>query len=529
MHSAFDRLNRRRFLQQSAIATSTFLTSQLAAQAGSAQTPRLITLDKARPQIPYGVASGDISGNSIVIWSRSDRPAQMIVEYSTTESFRDVQRISGSAALKNSDFTARLLLTNLPPGQEIFYRVTFADLADSSLQSVPFSGRFRTASAQQNRDIFFAWAGDTAGQGWGINPNWGGMKIYESMRRLNPDFFIHSGDTVYADHPILPEVKLADGNLWQNLTTPEKSKVAETLDEFRGNYRYNLLDENVRRFNAEVPQLVQWDDHEIRNNWYPNQTIRDDDRYTIKNISVLKTRARQAFLEYIPIRPSSVDPQRIYRSFKHGRSLEVFMLDERSYRGANSPNRQPSASSETAFLGNPQLTWLKQQLKASSATWKVIASDMPIGLVVSDGKTNFENAANGDGPALGRELEFADLFRFIKHSAIRNVVWLTADVHYAAAHYYDPEKAQFTDFDGFWEFVAGPLNAGTFGPNALDNTFGPQVKFQSVQPGMKPDRPPSEGLQFFGTVKIDGKTKVMTVTLYNLEGNALYRIDLPAL
>ena len=55
---------------------------------------------------------------------------------------------------------------------------------------------------------------------------------------------------------------------------------------------------------------------------------------------------------------------------------------------------------------------------------------------------------------------------------MRNVVWLTADVHYCAAHYYDPAKAAFTDFDGFWEFVAGPLNAGTFGPSTLDGTFG---------------------------------------------------------
>jgi alkaline phosphatase D len=529
MRSLNTRSGRRRFLLQSAIATGTLLSSSLRAKGGFARSPALITLDKNRPQIPYGVASGDVSGNSAVIWSRSDRPAQMIVEYSTTESFRDVRRILGSAALPNSDFTARLSLTNLPPGETIFYRVLFQDLADASLQSVPSLGQLRTAPRAANRDIFFAWSGDTAGQGWGINPEWGGMKIYEAMRRLNPDFFIHSGDTVYADNPILPEVKLADGSLWKNLTTLEKSKVAETLDEFRGNFRYNLLDDHVRRFNAEVPQLVQWDDHELRNNWYPGQTILNDDRYTVKEVPLLEARARQAFLEYSPIRPNSADPQQIYRAFRYGRSLDIFMLDKRSYRGSNSPNRQPTSSPETAFLGNRQLNWLKQQLKTSTATWKVIASDMPIGLVVADGKTNFENAANGDGPALGRELEFADLFRFIKRENIRNIVWLTADVHYAAAHYYDPEKAQFADFNGFWEFVAGPLNSGTFGPNALDNTFGPQVKFQSVSPAMKPNRPPSEGLQFFGTVRIDRQTQAMTVTLHNLTGQPLYQVNLPAI
>ncbi len=60
---------------------------------------------------------------------------------------------------------------------------------------------------------------------------------------------------------------------------------------------------------------------------------------------------------------------------------------------------------------------------------------------------------------------------------ISNTVWLTADVHYAAAHYYDPNKAQFQEFEPFWEFVSGPLHAGTFGPNELDNTFGPEVRF----------------------------------------------------
>jgi alkaline phosphatase D len=155
-----------------------------------------------------------------------------------------------------------------------------------------------------------------------------------------------------------------------------------------------------------------------------------------------------------------------------------------------------------------------------------MASDMPLGLQVPD-VNGFEAWANGDGPALGRELELADLLRFIKHNNIKNVVWLTADVHYAAAHFYDPGPAQFTDFNPFWEFVAGPLHAGTFGPGQLDNTFGPQVKFLSVPPDLKPNRPPSDGLQFFGMVKISGQDEVMTVSLHNLHGEKLYSLDLP--
>src|SRR5690606_13794401 len=116
---------------------------------------------------------------------------------------------------------------------------------------------------------------------------------------------------------------------------------------------------------------------------------------------------------------------------------------------------------------------LKQGLAQSTAVWKVISSDMPIGLVVTDspdqeGRPRLEAVANGDdGPPLGRELEVADLLRFIKAQRIRNVIWITADVHYTAAHYYDPNRARVQDFDPFWEFVSGPLNAGSFGPGQL--------------------------------------------------------------
>lgn len=520
-------ISRRRFLINSAIATGSIITTNLLPKRGLAQnsTPGIITSDKMRPQIPYGVASGDITGDRAVIWSRCDRPARMIVEYDLDYSFRNPQRIIGSAALETSDYTAKINLINLPPNRDIFYRVIFQDLAYTNTYSQEIIGRLRTPPVLKG-DIFFAWSGDTAGQGWGINPDWGGMRIYETIRQLNPHFFIHSGDTIYADSPIQAEVRLDDGRIWKNITTEAKSKVAETITEFRGNFIYNLLDENVRRFNSEIPQLVQWDDHETRNNWYPNQMLFDDNRYQVKSVSLLAARAKQAFLEYNPIRIDNEDPERIYRSFNYGTSLDIFMLDQRSYRGPNTSNRQPRISEETAFLGNEQIRWLKLKLQRSKATWKVIASDMPLGLIVRDGKTDFENLANGDGAALGRELEFADLLRFIKQKNIKNVVWLTADVHYAAAHYYDPNKAQFTDFNPFWEFVAGPLNAGNFGPNELDNTFGPQVKFQSITPNQKVNLPPSDGFQFFGTVKIDGKTELMTVALYNLEGKLLYSVDL---
>ena len=309
--------------------------------------------------------------------------------------------------------------------------------------------------------------------------------------------------------------------------TEEKSKVAETLAEFRGNHRYNLLDENVRRFNASLSQFVIWDDHEVLNNWYPTEILAADMPYQERSVALLAARAKRAFMEYTPGRPDASDPERIYRACRFGPLVEIFGFDMRSYRGPNSANRQTTLSDESAILGQAQVDWLKQRLQTSTAAWKIIASDMPLGLVVADGKA-FEAVANGeDGAPLGRELEIAGLLKFIRDRRIRNVVFVTGDVHYAAAHHFDPSRASFTDFHPFWEFIAGPAHAGTFNPPALDKTFGPELKFLSVPKGMKPNRPPSEGLQFFGTLKVDAKTRALTAKLFNLAGDTLYGVELP--
>ncbi len=522
-------LSRRTFLGSSIVGVSALATGRRR-PVWAQGAPATVTSEAARPRLAHGVQSGDVTGDRAIIWSRADRPSRMIVDWATSERMLGAHRVVGPATLAENDFTARVDLGGLPTGQEIFYRVRFQALADERAFSAPVSGRLRTPPASR-RTIRFCFSGDEAGQGWGINPEWGGMKMYEVMRKADPDFFIHSGDQIYADGPIKAEVKLDDGSLWKNVVTEAKAHVAQTLADFRGNFAYNLLDENKRHFTAQVPVLVQWDDHETRNNWYPGQTL-GDERYTERSASLLAAYARRAMFEYNPFRIDPVDPERIYRSFSYGPSLEVFMIDERSYRGPNTPNRQTTLDAESAFLGAEQLRWLKRALLDSRATWKVIASDMPISIVVPDlnsdvPKGTYEAWANGDdGAPLGRELEIASLLGFIKNNGIKNVVWVTADVHYASATRYDPGHAKFTDFTPFWEFVAGPINAGTFGPGDIDKTFGPDVRYQSVQPGMKQNRPPTEGKQYYGMAAIDGATEVMTMSLRDITGAVLFKVDI---
>ncbi|MCX5516520.1 alkaline phosphatase [Kaistia algarum] len=515
-----NRISRRTFLRSSA-------ATGLLAVGGSLALPG-ISRAADRPVVTHGVQSGDVTANRAVLWSRTDRPSRAVFEWSTTESFANPTRLPTLTALPDNDYAVKILAEGLPSDQEIFYRVLFSDLADPNVVAEPITGHLRTAPAGL-RDVSFVWSGDTVGQGWGINPDAGGMKGYATMLKHDPDFFIHSGDNVYSDGVIKAEVDLPDGTKWKNITTPEKSKVAETLDEFRGQYKYNFMDENVRAMYAAVPVFTQWDDHEVTNNWSDSKVL--GDAYTEKNIHVLSARAAKAFHEWMPIATTLAEPQRVYRKIAYGPLLDVFMLDMRTYRGPNGDNLEPVEGGVAAFLGAEQLAWLKRELLASKATWKVIAADMPLSIVVWDNakdKKGFEAVSNNkEGKPLGRELEFADLLRFIKAAGIRNTVWLTADVHYTAAHYYNPDKAAFQDFDPFWEFVSGPIHAGTFGPGDLDTTFGPELKFVKAPPADGPQNlPPSAGLQFFGHVKIAADTRVMTVTLMDTADAALWSVDL---
>lgn len=520
-------MDRRSFIFSTATA---FGLSNLPTRALAQSMPAIVTRDQFRPQMAHGVQSGDPTADGAVIWTRSDRPARMYVEWSTTSSFAQTNKVRGPYLLEDSDLTGRIDLRGLPEGQEIFYKVVLQDLHNERVLSEAVSGHLRlpaAAGAKAFRDIRFTWSGDTAGQGWGINEAWGGMKIYEQMRLVSPDFFLHCGDTIYADSPIQAQVKLPDGSFWNNIVTEEVSKVAETLNEFRGRYRYNLMDANVRRMASDVPQIWQWDDHEVTNNWSDSKDVSADARYKEKSVPLLMARGTKAFLDYAPLRRTAdVESERVYRYLPQGPLMDLFVIDMRSYRGPNSANLQTEESDATTFLGKPQLAWLLDGLKNSKAVWKVIASDMPLSLQVKDGKDaagldKWEAVANGDhGAPLGRELEIAGLLREIKKAGIQNIVWLTADVHYTAAHFFDPAQAKFTDFLPFWEFVSGPLNSGGFGPAQPDHTFGMQVVYQKA-PHMV-NAPPTNGMQFFGQVDIDAKTKALTVTLKDLVGATLY-------
>lgn len=443
----------------------------------------------------------------------------MVVEWDTTERFSNPRRVAGDVVTPARDQCGTVELVGLPDAQTIVYRVRFEREAARGA-STWATGRFRTPRFDKLR---VAWTGDTCGQGFGRNPDFGGLRGYAAIREAQPDVFLHSGDMIYADNPIEAEKQLPNGAVWKNVTNERVSRVAQELDDFRARFAYNYEDEHVRALAAEVALIAQWDDHEVHNNWYPGQQLADD-RYTReRDASTLAAMARQAMSEWVPFRRGDrrgSGPNPVHRVLHHGPLLDVFVLDCRAFRSANSAN-----TGDDTMLGEAQITWLISALAASKARWKIIACDQPISLLIEDGP-NHEGFANGDpGPPSGREREIAQLLATMKSSGVKNTVWITADVHYTAAHQFDAKRAAGVDFEPFWEFIAGPIHAGNFGPNELDASLGPAVKFQWGTPAEGTDMlSPLDGKQSFGT--LDLTRDAMVVGLHDTSGHELHRIEI---
>ncbi len=460
------------------------------------------------PEITHGVQSGDVQTGSAIVWARCSEPARMIVEWTTgTDRW---QQVRGTVVTPTTDHTGTVALAGLPDGQRITYRVRFEREAARGASELA-TGSFVTPRASKVR---VAWSGDTCGQGFGRSPDWGGLRGYATLRKAQPDLFVNSGDLIYADNPIEAEHTTVDGRLWRNISNERVARVAQELDDFRARFAYNVEDEHLSTFLRDVAVVAQWDDHETHNNWWPGQQL-DDKRYTAeRDASTLAERARQAFFEW-----NAISGSEIRRVIRYGPLVDIIVLDARSFRRPNDSGAGPNV-----MLGVGQAAWLVKQLEMSRARFKIVACDQPLALIIPDDDRQ-EGFANGaSGPPAGREIELVAILSALKKRGVKNVAWVTADVHYAAAHRFDGSRVGL-DYHPFWEFVAGPIHAGTFGPNELDPSLGPELKFIWAPPPGTGNLPPSDGLQSFGT--IDVTPDALVVGLWGIDGRQRYSVELP--
>ncbi len=435
----------------------------------------------------HGVASGDVTDTGVILWTRVDAEAELTAEVASDGQFEQVVASERLQAKAENDFVVKADIEGLDPDASYFYRFLSPDGTASPI------GTFRTAPAEDVvSDVVFAYSADSASY---LQP----FTLLSTVREDAPDFFVYLGDTVIADPP---EV--------------EGLPTATTLPEYRQLYKDNREDEHLAGLMAATSTYAIWDDHEVVND-FAGETVDPD----------MLAAGRQAFFEYNPIRQSPDDPNRLYRSFRWGKDVELFILDERQYRSAEffcydeegEEEQFPTRIGDVAcleglrdpsrtILGTEQKEWLKQALLNSDAKFKFIINEVPISEFILLPYDRWE----------GYPAEREELLNFITDNGIENVIFLTTDLHGTIVN---------TLENGCMEIIIGPIARETIGEELEAMEVSIEL-LEGLLPGIT-DEFYNLDIYNYGLVKVltsETPAKVV-IEIKDGDGNLLHTLEIP--
>jgi alkaline phosphatase D len=430
------------------------------------------------------VTVGEVTDTAAVVWVRGVAWGEVTVLYEPVPRPTDPPSAGPVGArgeirvAPSQHLTGKLPLQPLEPATR--YRYTVRQNA------AEIEGEFVTAPAPTAAlPVRFTWSGDLGSHGHCRKPG-DGYPIFRALARVPADFFLFVGDTIYADH-VCGEGERVRGYDF----------VARRLPDFWAKHRYNREDPAVQAYFRRASVYAIWDDHEVRNNFAgPSEPLMEP--------------GRRAFLDYFPIRPPREEPGRLYRKFRWGALLEVFILDTRQYR---SPNTAPDGPGKT-MLGAAQRRWLIDAVSGSSAVWKVVVSGVPLS-VPTGGRAAHDSWSNATAQGVPQEhgtgfaVERDGILRALRQRGVRNLVFLSTDVHHAELIRLHP-TAEWS----FHEFIAGPLSASTGRPRPLDAGLNPR-SLGSLG-----------GIANFGDVSIDATG--LSVRIVDADGQVRFTQNVPA-
>jgi alkaline phosphatase D len=391
-----------------------------------------------------GVAAGDVTSSSAILWGKANRSGEYVLQVNDRRRFGRpaVERLV--RATRRNDNTVQAEIEKLDSDTRYFFRFVGARGRSSDV------GVFTTAPRpNRNETIEFGWTGDTdflpaPGES---RPFWNNGGVFRRMRAERNDFNIHLGDTIYSDTEV-PGPNDTPG-----------APTAVTVPQKWAKYRLNLENRHLRTLRRTAGFYSHWDDHEFINDFSPAEaTFANPISGISENISgrTLYRRGARAFVDYAPVTFSRRDG--IYRAVRWGGNLELFFLDQRSFRSAKAdeggvcnnpdtgqpdvaptapqdrrnffaavyqPLRQPVSqacldtirSPDRTFLGQRQLNRFIRDVQDSTARFKVIVNEMPIQQYYVLPYDRWE----------GYEAERQEVLRRLR--GVNNVVFLTTDVH----------------------------------------------------------------------------------------------------
>jgi alkaline phosphatase D len=481
-----------------------------------------------------GVAAGEVSPNSAILWGHADQAGETRLELATDAGFTRIVRHFKVQATSANDLTVQRQVNGLQAGTRYWYRFT-SGAATSDV------GTFVTApKTNDDAAIEFAWTGDydaetAVGE---TEPFWNDFGVFSSMQAEGNDFNVLLGDTIYSDSEV-------PGKL---------NPVALTVEQKWAKYRLNLGQAPLADLRGAAGFYSHWDDHEFINDFSRFESV-----FTSGTIDgqVLYDRGVKAFTDFAPVDYSSGDG--LYRTVRWGKNLELFFLDQRSFRSAKAskdgvcdnpqtgqPDLAPTAPQNVrnafallapslavpvsqacldaindpnrTFLGDQQMKTFLHDITHSKARFKVVMNEMPIQQYYVNPYDRWE------GYEAERQRVLSEL------QDVRNVVFLTTDVHATLVN-----DARFKTLE-----PGGPQNSGildvTVGPAAtapfareIDDAVGipgaaalvDDLFFESVL-GMQ-----CSGIDQFSYGEVTVSSTQLTITPKEIDGSPLVTDDGP--
>jgi alkaline phosphatase D len=484
-----------------------------------------------------GVAAGEITAKSAKLWAHAEKRGKYLFVVSDSKKFRDLDALKKAKATPANDNTLQATVKRLKPGERYYYEACTRDGKCSK------TGKFETApKSNQPQTIRFAYTGDAdptplPGE---TTPFHGTFPVYGAMVNEKNDFNINFGDTIYSDSSV--------GGGPPALTVEQKWQ----------KYLLNLTQPNLLNLRRSAGLYSHWDDHEFINDF----SIPEDGQ-------PLYEAGVKAFTDFAPVNYSTQTG--LYRSFRWGQNLELFFLDERSFRDAKAsatdvcdnpstgePDDAPTAPQSVrnvfsvlvpslaepvsqncldtindpnrTFLGKPQLNAFLNAVKASDAKFKVIMNETPIQQFYALPYDRWEGYAH----------ERIELLRSLQDSGVKNLVFLTTDAHAAFANAVryrtlngdsapanapaGPEDTPYNDY------VIGPVGTNTFWAEIDEVTGSPGNGKLVSQAFFKP--PPPNGMGMFcaqgdtdSYAEVEVSSAGVTISYKNETGGPVLDVD----
>ena len=401
-------------------------------------------------QIPFteGVAAR-ATATTATLWTRYDEaPAELVYEVDTAADFSG-SGLTGTALADGArNQTVHVTVTGLAPSTLYHYRFSTMDGSDFSdvgtFVTLPAAATPARLNMVVTGDSDSLWTQDP-------DPQTEPFEVLTRALSEDPNLFIYMGDTIYSD-------------------SETGAPLARTRAEKWAKYSDNRVPAAQAILRATNTWAV-WDDHEVVNDF-------DGAVLSVTDPKLLKA-GKQAFNDYWP-----VSPKRYYRKVSYGSDVDLFFLDERSYRtksvdetkkcrdddgtldfaptmpegdraflgfGPVAPKCLKAVNDPAAsMLGEKQLAWLKKGLKSSTAKWKLIVNEVPIAQIFVLPYDRWE----------GYGWERAHLLRFIQKN-VSNAVFVTTDIHAnIGARVYEDINADGAT-PAAYEVVAGPIQTCT--------------------------------------------------------------------